>query len=378
MIKNVDELLQRSITLQVRNVASQVVLADRHAGLGYQAKLRHLTQHDELQADLRGLDLRLEDQLHSLKGLLAEVEVSREHSILERQEVAKMLRAQLCVCSDEQQLLRDARVGLFSELPEELTESLVAMRRRDFSGGQHTSRALQAASEYGRRDIIEYILLSNPEIPSLLNAQDCLGRTAVDIARVCGWPALERWLQDVALRHSHSQSHRRSLPSALAEGANLEAGSTVIELEACAPGKSPSSAAHVKSPSVTASTALSIEGERSARQLVSSESSTLSTWKSEQCAIVPKFNLPPAYQELLDQIDRTGWKSMNWKNNYTLLHWGAAQGQGALCRYLVQLDANIGLRDSSGRLPAEMARQAGYDEVARFLEEMLMKPLTYH
>lgn len=78
--------------------------------------------------------------------------------------------------------------------------------------------------------------------------------------------------------------------------------------------------------------------------------------------------LPPQYQQLLSQIEENGWASVTWKKDYTMLHWSASKGHSELCRYLVKLGGNPGLRDSHKRSPGDLARQGGHVEVGSFLD----------
>jgi len=359
VLQTVAAMVQKYITLQVRYVAFQVALSDKHANSSYTTRLRYCSQNDELQGELQSMDSSLEEHIQSLKDLLSEVEVNRDCPRHDRRELANALRTHLKIYDDEQQLLREARMGVFSELPVELVKSLISMRRRESSDLNHACKALHMAAEHGRRDIVEYVLAANPDSPFLLGATDQLGRTAVDIARVWGWPALERWLQDAVLSSAHSQSHRRSLPLSFAEDfrvADLGNITSSVSYEktsfsrenVCISGVENLACVHGNSVDSSASTMACTDSETLARNSACGESSELSHRKSaaDQITIVPTFNLPPAYKDLLDQIDKTGWRSMNWKNNYTLLHWAAGHGQGALCRYLIQLNANIDLRVS--------------------------------
>merc|ERR1712046_63177 len=50
----------------------------------------------------------------------------------------------------------------------------------------------------------------------------------------------------------------------------------------------------------------------------------------------PDFShLPENYRRVLDQIRINGWRSMSWREDYTMLHWAASKGHKDLCSYLV-------------------------------------------
>jgi len=80
--------------------------------------------------------------------------------------------------------------------------------------------------------------------------------------------------------------------------------------------------------------------------------------------------IPPQYSQLLNQIETTGWKSVNWKNGYTMLHWAASKGHHDLCRYLIGLDADPNTEDKQSRRPIDLARSAGHSHVVVVLEEL--------
>jgi len=80
--------------------------------------------------------------------------------------------------------------------------------------------------------------------------------------------------------------------------------------------------------------------------------------------------LPEMYMTLYQEIKVNGWTSVNWKKNYTMLHWAAGKGLRDISRHLVNIGAEPGLHDSKGRSPADMAAQAGHHELARLLDDL--------
>lgn len=88
--------------------------------------------------------------------------------------------------------------------------------------------------------------------------------------------------------------------------------------------------------------------------------------------------LPEMYMTLYQEIKVNGWASVNWKKNYTMLHWAAGKGLGDICRHLVRIGAEAGLHDSKGRSPADMAAQAGHHELARLLDDLSMNVNREH
>lgn len=83
-----------------------------------------------------------------------------------------------------------------------------------------------------------------------------------------------------------------------------------------------------------------------------------------------QFDLPPTYMKVLEQIQTFGWRSMSWKEGFTMLHWAAKQGHGDLCRALVQYDADPSSADSHDRTPIDIARAHGHEEVVPILQDL--------
>jgi len=86
--------------------------------------------------------------------------------------------------------------------------------------------------------------------------------------------------------------------------------------------------------------------------------------------------IPDQYMNLLTQIENSGWHTVNWKNNYTMLHWAASKGNGDLCSYLISLDADPNLRENKqDRTPLDIAKFHGHDQVVRALDESAKRRL---
>jgi len=85
----------------------------------------------------------------------------------------------------------------------------------------------------------------------------------------------------------------------------------------------------------------------------------------------PSFsNIPESYQKVLAQVRTHGWRSMSWRDGYTMLHWAANKGHGDICEYLVQLDADPNKADGHGRTPIDIARNNGNQELMNKLQDL--------
>jgi len=69
--------------------------------------------------------------------------------------------------------------------------------------------------------------------------------------------------------------------------------------------------------------------------------------------------LPPAYLDVLEQINEVGWSKMEWAQGFTLLHWAAQRDDPVLCSHFLALGADPNQQDSSGRSALDYARECG-------------------
>lgn len=79
--------------------------------------------------------------------------------------------------------------------------------------------------------------------------------------------------------------------------------------------------------------------------------------------------LPASYAAVLSQIEEQGWQAMNWKDNYTMLHWAAEKGKLDLARYLLTLGADPQDRDGHGRTPIDAAKKIRHYGLVAHLQE---------
>lgn len=85
----------------------------------------------------------------------------------------------------------------------------------------------------------------------------------------------------------------------------------------------------------------------------------------------PQFNqIPETYMKVLEQIRTHGWRSMSWRDGYTMLHWASNKGHTDVCKYLVELDADPSARDGQGRTPIDIAIGHGNQDLCTMLQEM--------
>jgi ankyrin repeat protein len=70
---------------------------------------------------------------------------------------------------------------------------------------------------------------------------------------------------------------------------------------------------------------------------------------------------------VLKKIEQHGWRSMNWKNGFTMLHWAAGKGNHEICRYLLELNGDARAADGNNRSPLDIATDRGDTELVAIL-----------
>jgi hypothetical protein len=81
-------------------------------------------------------------------------------------------------------------------------------------------------------------------------------------------------------------------------------------------------------------------------------------------------HLPSTYRSVLEQIRMNGWRSMSWREDYTMLHWAASKGHKDVCSYLVSVDADPSAKDNHGRTPIDIAVTNGSKDVVSLLQNL--------
>jgi hypothetical protein len=81
--------------------------------------------------------------------------------------------------------------------------------------------------------------------------------------------------------------------------------------------------------------------------------------------------IPQQYMSLLHQIENTGWMSIQWKNEFTMLHWAANKGHRDLCEYLIKLHADPDARDAESRTALDLAEKSGRSDVVTLLKSYM-------
>ncbi|CAD7958776.1 unnamed protein product [Amoebophrya sp. A120] len=85
-------------------------------------------------------------------------------------------------------------------------------------------------------------------------------------------------------------------------------------------------------------------------------------------SVLEAENVPPAYIQVIRQIEQEGYHNMKWQLNYSLLHWASKKGIKKLVEYLVQLNADVNAVDSiSSKSPLDYASDFGHFEICDFL-----------
>merc|ERR1711971_1078556 len=82
-------------------------------------------------------------------------------------------------------------------------------------------------------------------------------------------------------------------------------------------------------------------------------------------------DIPPREAQVLANIEKEGWASVDFKDGFTLLHWAAQKGRGDMCEYLLSLNGSLEMRDSKGLTALDYAKEAGHGSTVRLLEDIV-------
>lgn len=147
------------------------------------------------------------------------------------------------------------------------------------------------------------------------------------------------------------------------QAASQAVGEAARLREAAASDRSPSRA---RSPMPAAASAASSPARvRSASPSAASPSAASrarSTSPAGAAGEAPVDGLPADYVEVLRQIERKGWKAVDWERGFTLLHWAAKHDRAQLCEWLLWQGADAFAPDASGQRPVDYARSNKSDE----------------
>lgn len=172
---------------------------------------------------------------------------------------------------------------------------------------------LHWAAESGFADICEYLIALGADVSHI----DAFGRTALD----CAQEVDER--EVVALFNEHMEA----IPSM-----------------AC----------------LTMTTAPGLAQPRRSRKRTSVFTGRGYASSSGASSIVLEDrSIPQAYIDIINRVDRVGWKKMTWKNGFTLLHWAAKHDRPDLCAYFMVQGAEATEKDDTGKDALEYAREFG-------------------
>eukprot|EP00928_Gymnodinium_smaydae_P027343 TRINITY_DN21177_c0_g8_i1.p1 TRINITY_DN21177_c0_g8~~TRINITY_DN21177_c0_g8_i1.p1 ORF type:complete len:2039 (+),score=538.32 TRINITY_DN21177_c0_g8_i1:109-6117(+) len=250
-----------------------------------------------------------ETRLGVLRAFQRELPETRELSEAERGEVLERLALELEVDSEELGVIRAEPAGLAS-LPEDFVAALADIHTSGLDPDRHWSSGftpMHWAAQNGRVDVLDY-LLRQPGGVDMAVARDSHGRMPLYYA--------ETSQRHAAVRHLRTAARSRDAAAA--------AGPPALAAAAGA----------ARRPSTTAS------------------------------------SLSGPYLQVLEQIETEGWHAVSWKRGFTMLHWAAGKGDTALCRYLVELDADVNAQDDSTKTPLTCAREAGHLETVEALRQL--------
>lgn len=287
-LKIAAEMNMRCLRIEVQRLRE-----DSTKGISLKTAVSEFKHRLELLSERRAAADVLESSISDLRAYREELEIQRQLSASEHEDVSGRIELDIERCQDELALLHST--SSLSELPEVVLQGVVDLHVPGATPSWADGFSpMHWAAQYGRQDIIEY-LVSTEGGRALLEAPDSRGHAPLYYAQLGNRKSLIIWLTE--------------------------------ELGTKAPVHT-----HQQTPTFT--------------------------------------NIPESYQKVLVQIRTHGWRSMSWRDGYTMLHWAANKGHKDICTYLVELDADPNRADGHGRTPIDIARNAGNQELTSLLQDL--------
>lgn len=306
-MRNANQVHLASLDMQLVVAAENLKKGVSSSHSLYECVLPHIELERQAAAS------RIESRMHDLIALKEEANVHHElDGTPEKQQIFDYIDRDVARCKEEVQLLKSVALA---EMPENLLEAIVG-----YANGSRMSKydglfsPAHWAAKRGRRDLLYFIHQQAGGL-AMLHARDDLGRTPLFYAERNRSVGLIHFLQSVLRSGGPSSGTLSQQPEAL-DG--------------------------------TAQQRFSIIGGTRVYYNVG--------------------KLPPAYKKLLDQIERRGWSTVTWKDNYTMLHWAASKGNDDLCAYLIQLNADPSVKDCKAQTPSVCAAAAGHPDIVQLLQ----------
>lgn len=291
----VQQALEDASAAHLKAVDLQVAAAveARGAGRSMGDAVEDYSERRIVEHEQRTAASSIEAAVHEIKALLEEMQIHRELSVEQRDGIKAQLEMDIELCRQELELLKS---------------------------------------------------------PSSLQMLDqSLLRTLAELHSGSGALLTSSWDRGFSPMHQAAQDGRRDIIEYLLQ----KPGGRALLLARDESGRTPTQYASVSNRAALERWLLEETGSASGR----SNSRGFRANRSVRPSFLNGDSIPKQYMELLERIESTGWGSVGWKNDYTMLHWAASKHHAGLCRYLLQLDADPDARDKQGRTALAIARQ---------------------
>lgn len=307
----------------------------------------------ELESERRVAEESCEVLLRDYEVLKAEA-AQQQLSNEERQEVNEQLCHRMEHCEDDLAMLRSPQT--LAGLPQAFLVTLVEIHAAGDVGPPHAwpegFSPLHWAAQNNRRDIIEYVLRRKGG-QALLRSRDSQGKTPLAYSMEGRQRSTFYWMRDEAGYGSTSPGgtphHRYSQDAhemALLHQTSVESESHLAQSE--------------RGPIARSTSASPAESSlRSGYPVPASESFP---------QISKQSDIPPAFLQVMEDIDRVGWESVRWTRGFTLLHWAAKMDLPDLCNRFLLQGAERSAQDDCGKSPLDLAREAGSNAALAVLQ----------
>jgi len=415
LMRNTGDVHAKSFEASLRMASSGEVQVEDLRG-----RLRENSEQEDVEFERRSVSSHVAATEAEFRKLVADVQLQRQLSVSERDEIVARVHQALRRCEGEMRLLR---AGPLESVPEFLIRTLVEVHSkgldRDWDGG---FSPMHWAAQHDRRDIMEY-LLSLDGGRDLLDARDKLGRTPLAYALEAKNVPMIQWLREQAGGVAPHQPmvarpDLRSVPApylrvleqveeqgwqsvtwkdgytmlhwAAEKGYRdiclylVELGADVnkIDKQARTPVEYAQKNGHIQvvdafheimdRPNPRRETVLlSSFGVNPLirsphRKSTVQEGQGLPTASDNETSDgdsslggIEQRSIPQSYVKVMDQIYQFGWDKMQWARGFTLLHWAAKNDRPELCSLFLTQGADAMARDDDGWTPFDYAREHG-------------------
>eukprot|EP00811_Abedinium_folium_P036252 NODE_8979_length_1455_cov_3.017319.p1 GENE.NODE_8979_length_1455_cov_3.017319~~NODE_8979_length_1455_cov_3.017319.p1 ORF type:complete len:424 (-),score=112.67 NODE_8979_length_1455_cov_3.017319:39-1310(-) len=387
-----------------------------------------------MESEHRTATSSIEAELHDLRALLSEINTQRQLVPEEHKEITDRIKLEIQRCENESKLLANTVNDLPETVMDMLTS--IAEDGIDDQEWDNGFSPMHWAARAGRRDIIEYLrrqeggdeLLATPDnngktplfyaekhrsLLAWLREEAGVTAPAVkplmampDISFLApnyravleriteqGWASVPSWKDGFTMLHWAAREGHAELCEYLV---HLQADANAQDISGRTPLDIALKAGHselqpklqelgVKSTIMLASYpgrdgSLSsepggrraLQAPRDARETQFTVFSDLASLRSDSSTSTATDAIPAYYGQVMENIERHGWHNMNWKHEFTLLHWAAQHNNAKLIARFLEKNADPEHVDGTGKSALDYAREQNAEKALQALTNPML------